>query len=100
MVKLVILYHQPADLQTFENRYNSNLALLEQMQGIRKRQAGVILGTPTGQTPIYRTLELYFDDFEALDKAMLSEEGRAAGHDLMQFAGRETQLLFVEVFED
>ena len=100
MVKLVILYHQPADPQTFENRYNSNLALLERMQGIRRRQAGVVLGAPTGQTPIYRTLELYFDDFAALDNAMLSEAGRAAGQDLMQFAGSETQLLFVEVFED
>lgn len=100
MVKLVILYHQPADQQLFENRYNSNLALLERMQGIRRRQAGMVLGAPAGQTPIYRILELYFDDFDALDNAMLSEEGRAAGQDLMQFAGRETQLLFVEVFED
>jgi uncharacterized protein (TIGR02118 family) len=100
MVKLVILYQQPADPQTFENRYNSNLALLERMEGIRRRQAGMVLGAPTGQPSIYRTLELYFDDFDALDKAMLSEEGRAAGQDLMQFAGHDTQLLFVEVFED
>ncbi len=100
MVKLSILYTQPAEPQSFEERYNFNLSLLERLPGIRRRQACVVLGGPGGKSPIYRMLELYFDDFPALDSALRSEAGQAAGSDLMAFAGRETQLVFSEVFEE
>ena len=99
MVKLTILYRQPTDEATFEARYNQNLALMEQMPGIRRRQACVVLGAPGGKSPYRRILEFYFDDYEQLDSALLSPEGRAAGADLMQFA-RDSELIFAEVFED
>ena len=99
MVKLTILYRQPADEVTFETRYNQNLALLEQMPGIRRRQACMVIGGPGGKSPYHRILEFYFDDSEQLDSAMLSPEGRAAGADLMQFA-RDAELIFADVFED
>lgn len=100
MVKLSILYLQPEDPQAFEERYNFNLSLMEQLPGIRRRQACVVLGGPGGKSPYYRTLELYFDDFPALDAALLSPQGRAAGQDLMAFAADRAQLVFSEVFED
>lgn len=100
MVKLSILFRQPTDVNTFETRYNQNLALLEKMPGIRRRQAGMVLGGPGGKSPFYRLLEFYFDDFSALDAALLSPEGRAAGADLMEYAGRETDLVFSDVYED
>lgn len=99
MVKLTILYHQPVDESNFETRYNQNLALLEKMPGIRRRQACMVLGGPGGKSPYHRILEFYFDDYDQLDKAMLSEEGRTAGADLMQFA-RDSELIFADVFED
>ena len=100
MVKLSILFRHPPDVNTFELRYNQNLALLEKMPGIRRRQAGMVLGGPGGKSPFYRLLEFYFDDFGALDKALLSSEGRTAGADLMEYAGHDTELIFSEVFED
>src|SRR5437870_7120654 len=96
MVKLVILFRQPNDETAFEARYNDNLALMEKMPGIRRRQACVVLGGPAGKSPYHRILELYFDDFEMLDKAMISPEGRAAGADLVQFMGRNAELVFAE----
>lgn len=99
MVKLTILYRQPADEATFETRYNENLALLEKMPNIKRRQACMVLGGPGGKSPYHRILEFYFDDNEQLDNAMLSAEGRAAGSDLMQFAPN-AELVFAEVFED
>jgi len=99
MVKLTILFHQPGDETTFEDRYNKNLALLEQMPGIRRRQACMVLGGPAGKSPFYRILEFYFDDYAALDAALLSPQGRTAGGDLMQFA-RDAELIFADVFED
>jgi uncharacterized protein (TIGR02118 family) len=100
MVKLSVVFMQPDDPQTFEERYNYNLAMLERMPGIKRRQACVVLGSPGGKSSFYRILDLYFEDFPALDAAMLSEEGRAAGKDLMAFAAGRVELVFSEVFED
>src|SRR5690242_13641511 len=99
MVNLTILYHKPADQATFETRYNENLALLEKMPGIKRRQACVVLGGPGGKSPYHRILEFYFDDYDQLDSAMLSPAGKTAGADLMQFS-RDAELIFADVFED
>ena len=100
MVKLTILFHQPTDLALFEPRYNQNLALMEQLPGIRRRQACLVLGSPAGASLYYRILELYFEHRDALDAAMLSPEGRRAGADLVSFVGRGAELIFSEVFEE
>ncbi|MCL4877192.1 MAG: EthD family reductase [Anaerolineae bacterium] len=100
MVKLVILYKKPDYIPDFEQNYSTNLALLEKLPGIIRRQANVVLGGPAGSSPYYRFLELYFEDFQALDVAMRSPEGVAAGQNLMQFAGNLVELIFVDVFED
>jgi uncharacterized protein (TIGR02118 family) len=100
MVKLTILYRTPADESSFEDRYANNLALMEKMPGLRRRQANIVLGSPQGKSPYSRILELYFDNFEALDEALVSAEGRAAGADLMAFTGKDAELIFSEVYEE
>ncbi len=99
MVKLTILFPRSNDEAGFELRYNQNLALMEQMPGVRRRQACVVLGNPSGKSRYARILELYFDDFNQLDQAMLSPQGRTAGVDLMGFA-RDAEVIFSEVFEE
>jgi uncharacterized protein (TIGR02118 family) len=99
MVKLSILFRQPTDETGFEQGYNHTLALMEKMPGIRRRQACMVFGSPAGKSPFYRVLELYFDDNTALDLALRSPEGRAAGADLMQFA-RTAEVIFSDVYED
>jgi uncharacterized protein (TIGR02118 family) len=100
MVKLVILFKRPADEAVFETRYRQSLALMAQLPGIRQQQVWGVLGNPAGKSPYFRVLELLFDDFAALDKALVSEEGRAAGADLMRFAGHDTELIFAEALEE
>jgi uncharacterized protein (TIGR02118 family) len=99
MVKFSILFRRPADETAFEAHYNQNLALMEQLPGIQRRQACIVLGSPAGKSPYSRILELYFTDYAALDQALVSPEGRAAGAHLMQFA-RDAELIFAEVYED
>jgi uncharacterized protein (TIGR02118 family) len=99
MVKLSILYHHPAHEDEFDARYVNNLALLEKMPGVIRRQACMVLGGPGGTSPYYRILEFYFESFDLLDQALRSPEGTAAGADLMQFA-RDSELIFSDVFED
>lgn len=100
MVKLVLLFKRPANEMDFEERYADNLALLERMPNILRRQANMVLGSPKGGSPYYRILEFYFDNFPTLDAALTSEAGREAGRDLMLYAGDLVELIFVDVFED
>jgi uncharacterized protein (TIGR02118 family) len=99
VVKLVLLYKRPSDVDAFEQYYALNLSMLEQMPGILRRQANMVLGGPGGSN-YYRILEFYFDNFEALDAAMTSSQGVAAGKALMKYAGDLVELMFVDVFED
>lgn len=103
MVKLQIIFKHPADVDRFEAGYVQSLALLEKMDGIQRQQANIVLGNPMnpeGHSPYYRILELYFEDQNALDAAMRSPAGVAAGQSLIQFAGNLVEVLFVDVFED
>jgi len=100
MVKLVLLFKKPTDENAFEEAYNRSLAMLEQMPNILRRQANMVLGGPTGASPYYRILELYFQDFEMLDAALTTPQGTEAGQYLMSFAAELVELIFVDVFED
>jgi uncharacterized protein (TIGR02118 family) len=100
MVKLSILFRQPADEMAFESHYNYSLALLEKLPGLRRRQACLVFGSPSGKSPFHRILELYFDDNNALDVALRSPEGQEAGATLMKYMGQSADLIFSEVFEE
>jgi uncharacterized protein (TIGR02118 family) len=100
MVKLVILYKQPPNTEAFEIGYVRSLALLEQMPGIIRQQANMVMGSPEGRSPYYRILELYFESYEALDYALRTQAGVAAGKLLMTYAGDLVEVLFADVFED
>ena len=100
MIKLTILYRTPADVEAFEAFYNANLALLEHIPGVVRREASVILGAPGGESPYYRGMALYFEDFESFDRGMRSPAGEAAGRHLMSFAAELAELFYAEVFEE
>lgn len=100
VVKLVLLFKKPSNEDDFEDYYVRNLALLEKLPGIMRRQANIILGSPSGNSPYYRILELYFETFEALDAAMTSAAGVMAGQQLMKSVGNQVEIMFAEVFDD
>jgi uncharacterized protein (TIGR02118 family) len=100
LIKLTILYRKPADLDAFEAFYNENLALMEQLPGIVRRQANLVFGAPGGESEFHRVLELYFADRAALDTALRSEAGQAAGRHLMSRAAELAVLFFSEVYEE
>lgn len=101
MVKLVILFHKPADLEKFEDGYNAFLALIEQMSLIRRRQVNSVLGSPLGETSLYRALELYFDGYDEMNRALNSPVGQTAGGELARnFPAATYELYFAEVYEE
>jgi uncharacterized protein (TIGR02118 family) len=97
MVKLVLLFKRATDTGSFEWRFKRTLALMGKMPGVQQIVEGKVLGGPAGETPFHRTLEIIFESFEALDAALTSPEGVAAGKHVMGFAGTDVELLFVEI---
>ncbi len=97
MVKLMILFKTASQGGDFDRRYAHNLRLLRTMPGVKRIEESVVLGGPVDDAVSYhRVLEVYFSDFKALDAALVSEQGTVAGKDLMDFAGQNVELLFVE----
>jgi len=88
MVKLVVAYGAPTDPDAFDQYYASTHApLAEAIPGMRRFEAGRVLGSPDGsEAPYYFLAELWFDDMEGLQAALGSPEGAAAAGDVPNFA--------------
>jgi uncharacterized protein (TIGR02118 family) len=101
MIKLIALYRKPADVAAFEEHYaNVHLPLVEKIPGLRKTELSRISGAPRGEAPFYMMYEMYFDDMDAYNRAMASEENKAAGRDLMSFAKDIVTLMIADAYED
>lgn len=101
MIKFVILFHTPADHESFESAYNDFLALVERMPLIQRRQVNSVLGSPLGETNLYRALEVYFEDSPAMNQALTSPAGQEAGGEIMRrFPNGSFEFYFAEVYEE
>lgn len=101
MVKFIIGFQKPGNLSVFENAYNDLLALIERMPDIQRRQVVSVLGSPAGEPPYYRILEVYFDSKEALESSLRSTAGQEAGAELgRRFVAGTYSAFFAEVYEE
>jgi uncharacterized protein (TIGR02118 family) len=69
------------------------------MPGLRKAEVSRVSGSPMGQAQYHLMAELYFDNKEALDSAMVSPEGKAAAKNIMSFAKDVVYMMFADVEE-
>lgn len=101
MVKLVAIYSPPDDAQAFENHYREvHTPLVRKMPGLKKLEVSRFFGAPQGDARYYMMAEMYFADKDALFAALKSDEGKAAGKDLMGFAGKCVHMMFSDVTEE
>ncbi|MCS6847675.1 MAG: EthD family reductase [Anaerolineae bacterium] len=99
MVKLIIFFRQPADPQAFEDHFaHRHVPLIAAMPGVVRTSVSRALGAPRGAPPYYLVHDVYFADMAALNYALNSAQGRAAGADLMMFARDIVSLMFAEVW--
>jgi len=98
MVKLVVAYGPPEDPAAFDAHYASTHApLAEKIPNLRRFEAGKVVGTPDGSAaPYYLIAELCFDDAEALQAALATEEGQATAADVATFASGGATMMIVE----
>jgi uncharacterized protein (TIGR02118 family) len=101
MYKLIALFTEPAEIETFETRWSHEFVpLAEKMPGLRRAVVSRIEGGPGGPVLYYLVHEFYFDDKEALLAAMTSPEGTEAARCLMSIAPKDVTLLFAEHMEE
>lgn len=101
MVKLVAVYRKPEDAAAFDKHYfESHLPLARKMPGLIKCEIERVTGSPVPGTEMpYLAAHMYFKDAEARMAALNSPEGKAAGKDLMNFAGKYVRMIFSDVVE-
>ena len=87
MYKVVILFLPPFAWATFEAGWQKFLGLVEQLPGLQKEVVSdseqLVFGPPNQD--VRKIHELYFESREALDEALNSEAGQAAGQWLHSF---------------
>lgn len=98
MVKLIAIYRKPEDVEAFDKHYHEvHAPLAAKMPGLIKLEVNMIYGSPTGSSDLHLIAEMHFESKEALLEALSSPEGKAAGKDLMGFAGKLVSMHFAEV---
>ncbi len=98
MVKLVALYKRPVDIAAFDKHYReTHTPLAKKMPGLRRLEVSRFTGSPMGEAKFHLMAEMYFDSHEALKAALASPEGKAAGKDVMSFAGDVIHMMFADV---
>lgn len=98
MVKLVVLYKKPSDVDAFEKHYQEiHTPLAKKMPGLQKFELSHMTGSPGGDPKFYMMAELYFEHKDAMFAALNSDEGKAAAKDVMGFAGDIFHIMFADV---
>ena len=101
MVKLVAVYRKPDDPAAFDKHYfETHLPLAKKMPGLIKCEIEKGTGSPMPDLEApHLAAHLYFENAAARDAALNSPEGKAAGKDLMGFAGKYMRMFFTDVVE-
>ncbi len=99
MVKLIVIYGVPENIEAFENYYvDTHLPLASKIPGVSKVELTRFIGTTTGdKLRQHRMAEVYFDTFAALQEGMRSPEGLATEADIPNFATGGVDILIGEV---
>jgi hypothetical protein len=100
MVKVIILLRFNSRTSGDEENYNDLLMMFEALPGLRKKAVNNVYSGPGGLVPFRVVIELTFSDREALEAALTSEPGVAAGNALLKLAGPDAVTLFADVMEE
>ena len=101
MVKFIITFSMPANVDVFEKAYNDLLALVERMPNIERRQVVNVLGSPIGEAPYYRILEIYYASVEQMEASLRSSAGQETGAELgRRFTVGKYSAFYAEVYEE
>lgn len=103
MVVLSAIYKAPADTASFDEHYeNVHTPLVRKVPGLMNMEVirfskMITPPTPTVAEQPYMQCNMYFENMDTFKAAMASDENKAAGKDLMGFAGPLVTMCIGEV---
>ncbi len=100
MIKFMLLFRQPEDINSFENFYADFLGLVERIPDIARRQVIHPTYGYNGAPEFYRILELYFDSREIQEAALNTDSGQEAGRELRRLPDGAFDWLVADVYEE
>ena len=100
MHKLVILIEEMANQEQFDQMWPEFLHLSESMPGLIKEATCRVDSTIYGGYQPYLIHELYFESMDAIQQAMSSTQGQAAGAYLQRMTGGKMSLVIADHKED
>ena len=100
MHKLVVLVETPEDEKAFDEAWPEFLHKSEQMPGLRREATCRVEHLIYGDYQPWLLHELFFDSVAAIQTAMSSPEGQAAGQALQQMTSGRVTLVIADHKED
>src|SRR5438132_577185 len=83
MVRFVVLYNKPNDIEAFERHYREiHIPLTKKLAGLRRYTLSRNPAPVRGGEPYYLIAELDWDDMTSLQQAFQSPEGQANAADV------------------
>jgi uncharacterized protein (TIGR02118 family) len=98
--KISVIYDNPTDPAAFEADYAAQVSLAKALPGLQRIETAKVWpkedGTPT---PAYRTVDLYFTDYDAASAAVTTEEAGALFPSIFGLATGGVRIIFADVEE-
>jgi uncharacterized protein (TIGR02118 family) len=99
--KISVIYDNPSDPTGFEAGYaQGQVALARALPGVQRLETAKVWpkedGTPT---PAYRTLDMYFADYESASASVTTVEAKALFDHIFALATGGVRILFCNVEE-
>ena len=87
MVRFLVLYDRPQDVEAFDRHYQDiHIPLAKKLPGLRRYTVSRMPFAIRGGEPYYLIAELDWDDMEALQRAFQSAEGKQTAEDVSKLA--------------
>src|SRR5438128_780084 len=97
MYKLIAFFTRPENVEEFDKHYDEiHAPLMRSVPGMQKLIVSRNLRAFGGDAPYYLIAEMHFADRDAFKAGMASDENKAAGKDVMGFAGKLVSMVHGE----
>jgi uncharacterized protein (TIGR02118 family) len=96
MVKLIVFFQPPKDPDRFQRNWQIFLGMVEKLPGVQGEVITRFEKPLYGGIPFHMMHEVYFDSREALDEALTSMAGQAAGQFLQNVTNGRISILVAE----
>jgi uncharacterized protein (TIGR02118 family) len=98
--KITVVYDNPTDPAAFEAGYAEQVALAKAIPGLQKLETAKVWPKEDGSpTPYYRSVDLYFADYDAASAAVTTPEAGALFPSIFGLATGGVRIAFSDIEE-